>query len=142
MNYTLKNAHGIVGKISLFKPSYKLGEDVMGLVDLTGGTIACLQVITHTHMHTHTCTRTHTHTHAHTHTHTHTVISGPAVHRRSPQRGPPTINSSELRQFHSRPPHGVLPQYTAITVCTPCTSHCDTVISEHHRYCLRGCLIC
>ncbi len=44
VNYTLKNAHGLVGKVSLFKPSYKLGEDVVGLLDLGGATIACLQV--------------------------------------------------------------------------------------------------
>ncbi len=44
VNYTLKNDHGVVGKVSLFKPSYKLGEDVVGLLDLSGATIACLQV--------------------------------------------------------------------------------------------------
>ncbi|XP_064390826.1 RAB6A-GEF complex partner protein 2-like [Halichondria panicea] len=44
MNYTLKNTHGLVGKVSLFKPSYKLGEDIVGLLDLGGATIACLQL--------------------------------------------------------------------------------------------------
>ncbi len=44
VNYTLKNTHGLVGKVSLFKPSYKLGEDIVGLLDLGGATIACLQV--------------------------------------------------------------------------------------------------
>ena len=45
MNYTLKNPHGILGRISLFKSSYKLGEDITGALDLTTGTIACLQVL-------------------------------------------------------------------------------------------------
>ena len=45
VNYTLKNPHGILGRISLFKSSYKLGEDITGAVDLTTGTVACLQVI-------------------------------------------------------------------------------------------------
>ena len=44
VNYTLKNPHGILGRISLFKSSYKLGEDITGALDLTTGTIACLQV--------------------------------------------------------------------------------------------------
>lgn len=46
MNYTLKNAYGIVGRVSLFKPSYKLGEDVTGTFDLSSATVACLQVST------------------------------------------------------------------------------------------------
>lgn len=45
VNYTLKNPHGILGRISLFKSSYKLGEDITGAMDLTTGTVACLQVI-------------------------------------------------------------------------------------------------
>ena len=45
VNYTLKNPHGILGRISLFKSSYKLGEDITGALDLTTGTIACLQVL-------------------------------------------------------------------------------------------------
>ena len=44
VNYTLKNPHGTLGRISLFKSSYKLGEDITGALDLTTGTIACLQV--------------------------------------------------------------------------------------------------
>ncbi len=44
VNYTLKNQNGILGKISLYKASYKLGEDVIGTLDLTSATIACLQV--------------------------------------------------------------------------------------------------
>ena len=34
-----------MGKVSLYKSSYKLGEDVTGTLDLTGATISCLQVI-------------------------------------------------------------------------------------------------
>jgi hypothetical protein len=45
VNYTLKNPHGILGRISLFKSSYKLGEDITGALDLTTATIACLQVL-------------------------------------------------------------------------------------------------
>lgn len=45
VNYTLKNPHGILGRISMFKSSYKLGEDITGALDLTTGTIACLQVL-------------------------------------------------------------------------------------------------
>ncbi len=44
VNYTLKNKNGLLGRISLYKASYKLGEDVTGTVDLTTATIACLQV--------------------------------------------------------------------------------------------------
>jgi len=43
MNYTLKNPSGILGRISLFKPSYKLGEDITGTFDLSSATVACLQ---------------------------------------------------------------------------------------------------
>ena len=46
VNYTLKNQSGILGRISLYKPSYKLGEDVTGTLDLSGATISCLQVST------------------------------------------------------------------------------------------------
>ena len=44
VNYTLKNQNGVLGKVSLYKASYKLGEDVIGTLDLTSATIACLQV--------------------------------------------------------------------------------------------------
>lgn len=50
VNYTLKNPRGILGRISLFKPSYKLGEDVTGTFDFSSATIACLQVSIHHHM--------------------------------------------------------------------------------------------
>ena len=43
VNYTLKNPSGILGRISLFKPSYKLGEDITGTFDLSSATVACLQ---------------------------------------------------------------------------------------------------
>lgn len=43
-NYTLKNQNGILGKVSLYKSSYKLGEDVTGTLDLSGATTFCLQV--------------------------------------------------------------------------------------------------
>ena len=58
VNYTLKNPRGILGRISLFKPSYKLGEDVTGTFDFSSATIACLQVSIHHHMHLrpHSCT--------------------------------------------------------------------------------------
>jgi hypothetical protein len=44
VNYTLKNQSGILGRVSLYKSSYKLGEDVTGTIDLGGATISCLQV--------------------------------------------------------------------------------------------------
>lgn len=44
MNYTLKNQSGILGRVSLYKSSYKLGEDVTGTMDLGGASISCLQV--------------------------------------------------------------------------------------------------
>ena len=44
MNYTLKNQSGVLGKVSLYKSSYKLGEDVTGTLDLSGASISCLQV--------------------------------------------------------------------------------------------------
>ncbi len=44
VNYTLKNQNGVLGKVSLYKSSYKLSEDVTGTLDLTGATVSCLQV--------------------------------------------------------------------------------------------------
>lgn len=44
MNYTLKNSSGVLGRISLFKPAYKLGEDITGTFDLSSATLTCLQV--------------------------------------------------------------------------------------------------
>ena len=44
VNYTLKNQSGILGRVSLYKSSYKLGEDVTGTIDLGGASISCLQV--------------------------------------------------------------------------------------------------
>lgn len=44
MNYTLKNPSGVIGRISFFKPSYKVGEDVTGALDLTLATTSCIQI--------------------------------------------------------------------------------------------------
>ena len=44
VNYTLKNPSGVIGRISFFKPSYKVGEDVTGALDLTLATTSCIQV--------------------------------------------------------------------------------------------------
>lgn len=71
VNYTLKNQNGILGRISLYKSSYKLGEDITGTLDLNGATIACLQV------------RTRELSKFHHHSHLFCVLigqSGPAVH--------------------------------------------------------------
>ncbi|CAI8022568.1 RAB6A-GEF complex partner protein 2, partial [Geodia barretti] len=44
MNYTLKNPSGVIGRLSFFKPSFKVGEDVTGALDLCLATTSCLQI--------------------------------------------------------------------------------------------------
>ncbi len=41
--YNIKNTKGLVGKLCLFKTSYRLGEDVIGLFDFTGAESQCMQ---------------------------------------------------------------------------------------------------
>ena len=44
VNYTLKNPNGVIGRLSFFKPSFKVGEDVTGALDLSLATTTGLQV--------------------------------------------------------------------------------------------------
>ena len=44
MTYTLKNRHGIVGKLLLFKNLYRLGDSVVVSFDFTAAAVKCLQV--------------------------------------------------------------------------------------------------
>lgn len=44
MSYTLKSAYGPLGRLSLFKSSYKLGEDIIGSFDFSCDTVTCLQL--------------------------------------------------------------------------------------------------
>ena len=44
VSYTLKVVQGVLGRLTFFKPSYKLGEDVNATFDLSMATISCLQV--------------------------------------------------------------------------------------------------
>lgn len=42
--YLISNKRGRVGRFCLFKPAYKLGEDVVGTLDFTCRTVRCVQV--------------------------------------------------------------------------------------------------
>lgn len=42
--YLISNKRGKVGRFCLFKPAYKLGEDIVGTLDFTSGTVRCIQV--------------------------------------------------------------------------------------------------
>lgn len=42
--YVITNRRGKVGRFCLFKPSYKLGEDVVGTLDFTCRTVRCVQL--------------------------------------------------------------------------------------------------
>ena len=67
--------------MQLFKSVYRLGEEIIGTLDLSKATIPCLQVNVHTHTHMHTYTHQHMHVHMYiTHdirmyTHTHVYTS-------------------------------------------------------------------
>ncbi|XP_037956414.1 RAB6A-GEF complex partner protein 2-like [Teleopsis dalmanni] len=41
--YRISNKHGFVGRFCLFKPCYKLGEDIVGSVDFTNSKVRCVQ---------------------------------------------------------------------------------------------------
>ncbi len=42
--YLISNKRGRVGRFCLFKPAYKLGEDIVGTLDFTCRTVRCVQV--------------------------------------------------------------------------------------------------
>lgn len=42
--YLISNKRGRVGRFCLFKPVYKLGEDIVGTLDFTCRTVRCVQV--------------------------------------------------------------------------------------------------
>lgn len=42
--YLISNKRGKVGRFCLFKPAYKLGEDIVGTMDFTCRTVRCVQV--------------------------------------------------------------------------------------------------
>lgn len=42
--YVITNRRGKVGRFCLFKPCYKLGEDIVGTLDMTCRTIRCVQL--------------------------------------------------------------------------------------------------
>uniref|UniRef100_A0A1B0CKC0 Putative retrograde golgi transport protein rgp1 n=2 Tax=Lutzomyia longipalpis TaxID=7200 RepID=A0A1B0CKC0_LUTLO len=42
--YLISNKRGTVGRFCLFKPAYKLGEDIVGTLDFTCRTVRCVQV--------------------------------------------------------------------------------------------------
>ena len=44
VTYTLKNRHGVVGKLLLFKNLYRLGDSVVVSFDFTAAAVKCLQV--------------------------------------------------------------------------------------------------
>lgn len=44
MSYTLKSAYGVLGRLSLFKSSYKLGEDIIGSFEFSCDAVTCLQL--------------------------------------------------------------------------------------------------
>lgn len=41
--YLISNKRGVVGRFCLFKPAYKLGEDIVGTLDFSCGVISCVQ---------------------------------------------------------------------------------------------------
>lgn len=42
-SYNITNAQGAVAKFCLFKPAFKLGEDIIGTIDFSDASVACLQ---------------------------------------------------------------------------------------------------
>lgn len=45
VTYTLKNRHGVVGKLLLFRHLYRLGDSVVVSFDFTSAAVKCLQVV-------------------------------------------------------------------------------------------------
>lgn len=45
--YNISNAEGVVARFCLFKPAFKLGEDIIGTIDFSQSTVPCLQVISY-----------------------------------------------------------------------------------------------
>lgn len=41
--YLISNKRGVVGRFCLFKPVYKLGEDIVGTLDFSCGMVSCVQ---------------------------------------------------------------------------------------------------
>lgn len=41
--YLISNKRGVVGRFCLFKPAYKLGEDIVGTLDFSCGVVSCVQ---------------------------------------------------------------------------------------------------
>lgn len=41
--YLISNKRGIVGRFCLFKPAYRLGEDIVGTLDFSCGVVSCVQ---------------------------------------------------------------------------------------------------
>lgn len=41
--YLISNKRGVVGRFCLFKPAYKLGEDIVGTLDFSCGIVSCVQ---------------------------------------------------------------------------------------------------
>lgn len=41
--YLISNKRGVVGRFCLFKPTYKLGEDIVGTLDFSCGAVSCVQ---------------------------------------------------------------------------------------------------
>lgn len=41
--YRISNKRGFVGRFCLFKPSYKIGEDIVGSLDFANGKVRCIQ---------------------------------------------------------------------------------------------------
>lgn len=71
LTYTLKNRHGIVGKLLLFKNLYRLGDSVVVSFDFTAAAVKCLQLCVTLQCHeavpeNYSVNKKH-HTHCHTH---------------------------------------------------------------------------
>jgi len=43
-HYNISTSKGKVAKFSIFKHNYKIGDDVIGLMDFSDGTVPCLKV--------------------------------------------------------------------------------------------------
>ena len=130
VNYTLKSSHGVLGRISLFKPSYKLGEDITGTFDLALATVACLQVGTALKSrHELTSDSTFPHRLAPP-----TVLSGPAVSGGGGEGEPTALGFSELCDHPPRPSHRVLSQHLPDPLCSARSSQCHPVLPDLHRF--------
>ena len=59
--YELKTEQGVIGRMQLFKSVYRLGEEIIGTLDLSKASVPCLQVNVYTpntHTRTYMCTHT------------------------------------------------------------------------------------